>query len=520
MKHHDKIVFKPYEMNQPMLLPPDINEMIPDNHLVRLVSSVIESMDIEPLLKPYKGGGRSSYHPKMLLKVIIYAYTQKIYSSRMIAKALRENIYMMWISGKSQPDFRTISRFRASRLKEAMDNVFAFVVQTLMKHQLVNLKDYFMDGTKIEASANKYTFVWSKSTKRFKGRIPSKIRELLEQIDKCDEQEQKEYGNRDLEEMGEDSNITSEDIEKIVEELNDRLKEEPDNKEVKKAEKTISTDLLPRMKKYEVYERIAAGRNSFSKTDHDAIFMRMKDDHMRNGQLKPGYNVQIGTENQFITCYSIHQNAGDSTLLKPHLEKFKELHGRFPETVIADAGYGSEENYNFLENEKIEGYVKFNKFHYEQKARFKKKIFSMENMPYDSEQDEFTCPAGKKLKYAFNSERKTKTGYVSKIKNYECTDCSACEMKPECTRSKYNRRIGISKKLEIFKQDARTKLTSKDGREYRSRRPIEVESVFGHIKANRGFTRFLLRGLEKVTIEWGLLSLAHNFKKMQTILEA
>ena len=112
MKKTDKVVFKRYEMGQPQLLPPSVEELIPEKHLVRVIDQVIEDMDISVIVKEYKGGGTSSYHPKMLLKVIVYAYAEQIYSGRQIAKAVRENIPFMWISGGNRPDFRTINRFR------------------------------------------------------------------------------------------------------------------------------------------------------------------------------------------------------------------------------------------------------------------------------------------------------------------------------------------------------------------------------------------------------------------------
>ena len=523
MKRHEKIAFKEYEMNQPMLLPQSLDELIPQGHLVRLVNSVIESMDIKPLLKTYKGGGTSSYHPKMLLKVIVYAYSQKIYSSRRIAKALHENIHMMWISGKSSPDFRTINRFRSSRLKKILDDVFAYVLEVLVKNNLVSLEEYFLDGTKLEANAGRYTYTWSKSTSRHKSNLQKKIRDLLGHIDAANERENEKYGDRDLEENGEECDLSSEDIEKIAAELDERLKANPEDKDTEKTAKKLKKDILPKLKQYEKYESIANGRNSFSKTDHDATFMRLKDDHLQNGQLRAAYNIQTGTENQFVTCYSIHQNAGDSVFLKENLEQFQKLHNILPKAVIADAGYGSEENYLYLENEGIEHYVKYNYFHKEQTAAFKKKIFDVKNIPYNEESDEYICPDGKMLKYFDDEYTKTKTGYVVKSRVYQCDDCSSCQFRSECISARAlptsNRKVRRSPLLELFKKRARENLQSEKGLEYRSRRPIEVETVFGQIKENRGFRRFMLRGLEKVRIEWGLLCLAHNLTKMHTMTE-
>ena len=168
-KGHSKVTFKPYTMDQPSLLPPSLEELIPEDHLVRVVNRVMDELDLEPILNEYKGGGTSSYHPRMMLKVLVYAYTQKVNSSRQIAKGLRENVNFMWISGNNRPDFRTINRFRSSVMKEGIEVVFGEVLQYLIEGGYVTLENYFLDGTKIEANANKYKWVWAKSTATLQG---------------------------------------------------------------------------------------------------------------------------------------------------------------------------------------------------------------------------------------------------------------------------------------------------------------------------------------------------------------
>lgn len=507
-------VFKEYNQEQGWLFPPNLNEMVPGNHLVRIVSSIVDKMDIQPLLTKYLGGGSSSYHPKMLLKLLIFAYTQRIYSSRRIAKAARENIHFMWITGMNRPDFRTINRFRSWRMRGAIDELFYSVTEILEEMGLIKLDNYFLDGTKIEANANKYTFVWRKSTKRYKSALEKKVKALLVEIDENCDAEDREYGDRDLEEMGEDAHITAKEIEKKVKELNERLAEEEDNKKLDKAVKIMEEDYLPRMKKYEAQEVLLGDRGSYSKTDNDATFMRMKEDHMMNGQLKPGYNVQIGTENQFIIGYSIHQKPGDTTCLIPHIDHIKEHLKKLPEKIIADAGYGSEENYKFLDKEGIAAYVKYNYFHKEQKKKIKKNIYRKENFPYDINTDTYICPAGKRLSSVETKTRITDTGYASTELYYQTESCEGCLQRGECHASKYDRRIRIRPLLEYYKTEMRAKLKSAEGKKLRSKRPVEVESVFGQLKWNRNFKRFLLRGIDKVNIEWGLLSLAHNMMKI------
>lgn len=495
-------------------LPTDLEMLIPPNHLVRVVSETIEKMDLAILLRQYKGGGTSSYHPKMMLKVLIYAYTQRIYSSRQIAKALRENINFMWISGNNRPDFRTINRFRSTVMREIIDEVFTAVVELLIEEGYVKLKHYFLDGTKMEANASKYKAVWAKNTKRYKEQVQKKIKELLDEIDRVNEEENEEYGDRDLEEVGEDGPIDAEKLEKKIQELNERLKGDPKDKTLAKAVKKLEKDYLPRQKKYEEQEKKLGDRNSYSRTDEDATFMRMKGEGRGKVWPKPGYNVQIGTENQFVVGFSVHQRAGDTSCLVPHLEQVKEQLGRLPENVIADGGYGSEENYAYLEKAEVGAYVKYNTFHLEQKEKYKQNPFRVENLMYNQERDEFICPANKRLVYRETSLRKTENGYLTERRHYECEDCQGCPMKPQCTRAAGNRRIQVSFRLKEMREKAMRNLLSEQGEALRSRRGVEVESVFGRLKHNWGFRRFLLRGKEKVKIEWGLLSIAHNMAKI------
>jgi transposase len=512
------ITFKPYTQDQLQFLPPSLDELIPSNHLVRLVNHAIDRMNIDDLIESYKGGGTSSYHPKMLLKVIIYAYTQRIYSSRRIAKALRENIHFMWLSGGNRPDFRTINRFRSSRLKGRLEEVFSAVVELLLEAGLIDFRDYFLDGTKIEANANKYSFVWGKATKKFKARLQQQLKELFKHIEETNHKEQARYKDRDLAELGEDADLSSEYIEEKLKGLEERLNKETDNKDLRKAVKKIKEDYLPRQKKYESQEKILQGRNSYSKTDPDATFMRMKEDHMRNGQLKAGYNLQMGTEKQFILGYSLHQKTTDTSLLIPHLDHLQQQMGRLPDRITADAGYGSEENYDYLESKGIQAYVKYNNYHYEKKRSFKKKVFRVENFPYDPETDSYKCPAGQRLKYLQSKFIKTRNGYRSSRHIYQAEGCSGCSLRSLCHKSKYNRRIEVSHRLNHYRKKARDLLDSKQGLIQRSRRPADVEAVFGQIKNNRHFRRFTLRSLEKVTIEFGLIAMAHNLMKWQAKL--
>lgn len=517
---HNKVVFKEYNQNQ-LMLPMDLESIIPPNHMVRVINSAIDKMKLEPLFAKYPGGGRSSFHPVMMTKLIVYAYADKVYSSRRIEKAARENIMYMWLCGGNTPDFKTINTFRSERMKDIVLDVFSEVVELLIKQGYVKLENYFMDGTKIEANANKYSWVWGKSTKRYKEKLREKCKELFAYAEIINKEENDEYGDRNLEELGEGKPIDSKAIEDAVKRIDEKLAVTPSDRKLKKAKKTIEKDYLPRMKKYEQQEEILAERNSYSKTDTDATFMRMKEDHMKNGQLKPGYNVQMGTENQFVVGYSVHKEAGDTSCMKEHLEEVKQvLGGKLPDNIIADAGYGSEENYEYLKDAELGNYVKYNTFHKEATRKWKTDPTRLQNWQYNEETDEYICGCGRILRFQYEKHQKSKNGYKSLIRVYQSDDCTDCPYRDRCVKKKddptANRRIYINRRGNELKSEARNNLTSEYGLQMRSLRPVEVESVFGNIKGNFGVRRFTLKGIAKVKLEWGLLCIAHNMRKMAT----
>ncbi len=519
-------VFKAYVMNQAALLPASYEELIPANHLVRVVNEAVEKIDVSALLAQYKGGGTSSYHPKMLLKVLVYAYAERIYASRRIAKALRENIYFMWISGGSQPDFRTINDFRGSRMKGVIEDVFAAVLEYLVEAGHVKLEHYFLDGTKIEANANKHKVVWAKRRENYHRRVKEQIQDLLRQIEQINAEEQAEYGDDDLEELGGSGQeaVNSERLKQKIEELNQKLRQRTqsrkDSRPARKALKKLEEDCLVRLEKYEQQEETLQERNSYAKTDPEASSMRMKEDRGAGKPWpKPAYNVQMGTENQFVVGFSVHGRAGDTACLIPHLEGMRTHLGRLPQNVVTDAGYGSEENYAYLEQHALGNFVKYNTFYqdthpYRKPEVLRQHQFRAENFAYDPDPDEFICPARQRLRFQYASRYTSDNGYVSERRHYECDQCRQCPLKPQCTKAKGNRKIQISFRLLEYRRQARANLSSEQGQHLRAKRSTEVETVFGCIKHNMGFRRFHLRGLEKVRTEWGLVSIAHNMRKL------
>ena len=510
-KGQRNISFKPYNPDQLSFLPPSLDELIPQNHVVRVVRKVIDELDIASILKKYKGGGTSAYHPKLLLKVLIYGYLSNIYSSRKLEQAVASNIHFMWLTGMQSPDHNTINRFRSEKLKGVLKEIFGQVVGLMVESGLVDIKTVYVDGTKLEANANKYTFVWGKSTKRHKENIGKQLKELWAYAEGIAKEELKDNAPTSFEALD------AEQVKQTIENINEAIKDKPVAKKVKQKLNYAKRNWPENIDKYKEQEKILGDRNSYSKTDNDATFMRMKDDHMRNGQLKAGYNWQISTSDQYIVNYDIYHNPNDTLTLPHHLDQYKELHGQYPEVVVADAGYGSEQNYEYMDEAKIEAFVKFNYFHKEQKAKGTikpKDAFRPQHLYYDKQADFFICPMGQKMTKSYDTERKTKSGYTQTYSVYQAKNCERCPLRGACHKSKEDRQININWKLKKYKDKAREKLTSEQGIAHRSQRPVDVEAVFGNIKQNKKFTRFMLRGKENVLIEAGLVALAHNLAKM------
>lgn len=501
-------VFKTYSPTQALLIPPTFSDLIAVNHPVRVVNSVIDSIDLKLLEKQYKGGGTSSYHPRMMLKVLIYSYLTNIYSCRKIEQALKENIHFMWLSGMQTPDHNTLNLFRVNRLNNTLKSIFTQIVQLLAAEGLLSLKEVYVDGTKIESAANRYTFVWGNSIKSNREKIKKQIDELWQYAQKVAAEELDEPEPPTFDKI--DAQKVTATIEKIETALKDKQISKQIKQKLNYAKKTWPANL----DKYEAQEAIMAGRNSYSKTDEDATFMRMKEDHMLNGQLKPGYNVQISSSQQFIVDYSVHQTPGDTTTLVPHIEQHKQMYGQYPEEVTADAGYGSEQNLQYLEDNNIEGYVKYSYFDKEQSSNYDDKHpFAPAKLHYNKEQDCYYCPMGQPMKNIGQYKKTTAAGYEQTLTRYQAANCSNCPLNGICHKAKGNRTIEINFNLNRLKTEAHKNLTSEKGIKHRKKRPWDVESIFGNIKSNHGFRRFMLRGKKKVAIEFGLIAIAQNLRK-------
>ncbi len=514
-------VFKPYQQHQTMLLPPSLEELIPEGHVVRVVNKIIDGLKLDVLISTYLGGGTSAYHPVMLLKVLIYGYVSKIYASRRIAKALKEDVNFMWLAGMSRPDFRTINEFRSGRLKGVIDEVFGSTVMFLIEKKYIDLREYFVDGTKVQADSNRHKVIWAKNTKRFKEKYQEKIKTQLAYIDRVNAEENERYGDRDLEELGQQSDLTTEQVKEHIAQVNETLKQHvpttPEQQQMhtstSKAVKELQTKLVPKLEKYEEQEKILAGRNSYARTDTDATVFRTKD-----GRLLPAYNILLGTQRQFIVNYSFHQRrASEADGFTHHMEQGKKLLGKYPMLVMGDSAYGSEENYAFLAEQEIGNFLKYNMFHLEGKKKYRDNPYRKENFPYDADADSYQCPQGRRLPFKQTRQLETDNGYITTVHIYQSEDCRGCPVAALCKRGEGNRTIQVNPTLNAFRKQARENLSSERGIALRKKRGADVEPAIGDIKFNQGYRRCRLRGQAKVNVEIGLLSIAHNTRKIARV---
>ena len=502
-----------------LFLPMNYEVIIPENDSVRLLSLIMEEMDYTELNEAYSREGRKpTLEPKVFAKVMIYAYMEFTYSTRKIERACRRDINFMWLlGGEPVPDHSTISRFRKERLGSAIEGLFYQFIRKLHEWGEVKYEDVFVDGTKIEAAANRYTFVWKKAVEKNEAKMLLKVQALAEEILKAYHTEfsvSKETINEDmakmaafLEQRKQDENIKfvygsgkrKSNIQKLLEAL---------------------YSYQGRQQGYDESKEIFGDRNSYSKTDNDATFMRMKDDHMRNGQLKPAYNVQLAVEAEYVIGVGIFPNPTDTTTLKPMLERmYRHNTEMIIKRLIADAGYESEENYLYLEEKSIEYYIKPQIYEQQKKRSFKKNISKRKNMVYNAETDEYTCHNQKLLKPIYTFNKKSSTGYISEVTVYECESCEGCPYKEKCTKAKGNRRMNASKILIEKRKISYENITTEIGVLLRMNRSIQAEGAFGVLKEDRQFDRFLTRGNPNVTTELFLLCFGYNVNKLHAKIQ-
>lgn len=499
-------------------LPLELDGLIPEDDSVRLLSQILEELNYTKLYQAYSAKGRNPVvDPKTMFKILTYAYSQNIYSSHKIEVACKRDINFMWIlTGQKAPDHSTIARFRQKHVAAAIEDLFYQLVNILYELNEIKFENVFIDGTKIEANANRYTFVWKKVIVKNESKMHEKISLLVNEI------------NLDyIQAFCFDPENAASDLEKVSLFLGKKCVDEGiefiygSGKRPKKLQKQYESvvEYLKRQNAYNDSKNKFDGRNSFSKTDSDATFMHMKEDHMRNGQLKPGYNLQIGVEGEYITGMGVFSDRNDLGTLIPMLKGMKEMSGHKYKNIVADSGYESEEGYVFLEKENYSPYIKPQTYEKWKKKSFKNDISKRENMQYDAEKDEYICHNKRQLKPFCNTHRKSATGYEAEITIYECDDCSDCQYKSKCTKAQGNRKMQVSKLFTQKRNVSYQNIISPLGTLLRMNRSIQVEGAFGVLKSDYNFKRFLTRGKTSIKTEFLFLCMGYNINKLHSKIQ-
>ena len=502
-----------------LVMPLDCEVNIEKNAPVRLLNAVMERMDYSKLYAAYSRLGRIEYSPKILLKIMVYGYMRKQISSRALEACCRENLHFIYLlEGQRAPDHNTINRFRKNILtQEAGQDILCQLVVLLHERGLLSLEAAFIDGTKIEANANKYSFVWKKATAKKTDKLLKKIHDELPA-------KLKEVGIR----FHVPEKIAVRQLKKLWKRIHARIK--ADGIELVSGKGKRKTRLqrlsewvdqcLAKLKQYTNDIHICGNRNSYSKTDHDATFMHMKEDYMRNGQLKPGYNVNVATCSDFIIGSYISSDRNDVHTLIPFMEQLqKNYAGRNIGSVVVDSGYESEENYCWFEaHPETELYVKPSNHEVAKHRKYRTDISRRENMAYDAQTDTYTCANGKLLQKTQEKKTHTASGLEITTSVYECGECDGCPLKEKCIRACGSKKpleerhkvIYVSKRFAEQRQAMEAKISSPKGCLLRVNRSIQAEGNFAYVKQDLDFRRFLLRGSTKVAAEWLLFSLALN----------
>ena len=502
-----------------LVMPLDCEVNIEKNAPVRLLNAVMERMDYSKLYAAYSRLGRIEYSPKILLKIMVYGYMRKQISSRALEACCRENLHFIYLlEGQRAPDHNTINRFRKNILtQEAGQNILRQLVVLLHESGLLSFEAAFIDGTKIEANANKYSFVWKKATAQKADKLLKRIHEELPA-------KLKEVGIR----FYVPEKIAVQQLKKLRKRIHRRI--ETDGIAFVSGKGKRKTPLqrlsewvdqcLAKLKQYTNDIHICGNRNSFSKTDHDATFMHMKEDHMSNGQLKPGYNVNVATCSDFIIGSYISSDRNDVHTLIPFMEQLqKNYEGRNIGSVVLDSGYESEENYCWFEaHPETELYVKPSNHEAAKHKKYRTDISRCENMTYDKQADTYTCANGKLLQKTREKKTHTASGLEITTSIYECSECDGCPLKEKCIRACGSKKplaerhkvIYVSKRFAEQRKAMEAKISSTKGCLLRVNRSIQAEGNFAYVKQDLDFRRFLLRGNTKVAAEWLLFSLALN----------
>ena len=517
-----------YSNTKQAVLPILIREYLDICDPVLTFDRFMEEIDLEKYLKdiPEHYTGRIRYNPVSMLKTVLFGFMTNGYISlRELEDQCKVNLRFLYLMDYETPSYRTFGYFINKVLSGSIEEIFKDINQKIFETEHTDLQHLYIDGSKFEANANKYSWVWKKATEKSRYRLFNKITALFKEI------------NEELNCTGMKLCINTEYAPAYLKEVTDTYKDIWKLNETefihgrghhKSQQQRHYEKLLEYTQKLEEYvEKIqicGENRNSYSKSDHSATFMRIKTDYMGNDQLLPAYNVQIGVAEEYIAVVDVNQYRADMDCFIPLMNKFHEIYGFYPKYPVADAGYGSYNNYIFCEQNGMEKYMKFTMFKKETTdKKYHEDPFRAVNFPIDKE-GIMRCPNGKAfyLKYR-QSVKGNQYGRQEEV--YECEDCAGCPFAERCKKTDKNRKVRINQELTAMHQEVVKNLESIQGALLRMNRSIQAEGTFGIMKNDRWYKRIVRRGIESVRLEMFLVSIGQNLykfhnKKKRTIVAA
>ena len=537
---------------------------LPDDDPVYTLKKVMEDLDFSGLLANCSDKGRTGYNPIMMYAVVTYANMRGVRSVDRIVELCERDLAFIWLTRGQKPKRDAFYEFKGKKLtSEILDDLNYQFLRRLQKEGLVTLKELFIDGTKIEANANRYTFVWRGTINyHLAGLLDSielnftryntflqengygqkydignaqmfviegmdKVRSVIEKNRKRKLSKHKKLANNTVIEI---DNCSPLEILKLQKNLNTiasgegiefvygKGKRKPEIQQLYEELEHLGQRLMGYK---ECFEIMGKDRNSYSKTDLEATFMRMKEDHMLNGQLKPAYNVQIAVENYFIVHGYISNDRTDYNTLIPVLEKHQKAFGSVLEEVTADSGYCSEKNLLYLKEKGIESYIKLQDHEKRKTRAYAEDISKYYNMKVEVFEDEqfYICHDGRELRH-IRTETKEQDGYTQTFEVYGCADCSGYEHKARCLYkynaekdAEKNKVMKINEQWEELREKSHANIQSERGILKRQTRSIQTEGHFGDIKENENFRRFNYRSADKVYKEFMLYAIGRNINK-------
>ena len=496
-----------------LILPMDLGIILQEDSEVHSYLELMKGIRLEKYFDNRNQGiGRNKKNRVQILNAILFGQMVNVRSTREIANACRNDIRFLYLISDMNPPSHTLINEVINEMNVSLETMMIEINQEIMKREEIEIDKLYVDGTKIEADANKYTFIWTKQVIKARDKLYKKISQAIPKWNELF----KEYGYKE-------NQIKITYKAKNLEKSRNRMIGIVDKQGIslvygKGKRKTECqrvyeqiAEYHDKLAEYEEKLNIAGDRNSYSKTDHDATFMHMKEDHMKNAQLKPGYNVQIGVSNEYIMMVEAYQNRDDHQTFEPFMEKYNLAYDRYPKYPVADAGYGSYDNYKYCQSKGMGLYQKYNRWAKEKEKKYQNNPYIFDNFEINEEGIR-VCPNGRKYQ---EIDRHINTGgkYDKTIVVYECESCEGCPLKNQCTKAQGNRQTKITMGLDKLKDEVRNNLDSALGIELRIQRSIQVEGAFGVIKEDMRFRRFTRTGMVGIKTELYLVVIGYNLKK-------